>query len=115
MHELSVAMSILDGVTRSARARGLDRVTAVHLRVGAMSGIAPEALSFSWELAAAETLAAGSTLHIENVPVAVFCERCEAERSPAPGSGLVCPACGAPAPRILRGRELHVVAMEVPE
>ncbi len=115
MHELSVAMSVLDGITRTARARGIDRVTAVHLRVGAMSGIAPEALAFSWELAAAETLAAGSTLRIENVPVAVFCERCETERTPPPGSGLVCPVCGAPSPRILRGRELHVVAMEVPQ
>jgi hydrogenase nickel incorporation protein HypA/HybF len=115
MHELSVAMSVLDGITRTARARGIDRVTAVHLRIGAMSGIAPEALAFSWELAAAETLAAGSALHIENVPVAVFCERCDGERMPATGTGLVCPVCGAPAPRILRGRELHVVAMEVPE
>lgn len=113
MHELSVALSLLDGVKAAAVREGATCVRAVHLKIGALSGIAPDALTFSWDMAAADTVAAGSRLEIEHVPLAVFCERCEAEQSPAPGTGLLCPACARPAPRIVRGRELQLVAMEV--
>lgn len=115
MHELSVALSLLEGVQQTATRDGIDRILAVHVRVGALSGIAPDALRFSWELATADTVAARSTLHIEDVPLAVFCESCAVERAPRAASGLTCPACGRPCPTIVRGRELQLVAMEVPE
>ena len=115
MHELSVALSLVEGVQETAAREGIERVIAVHVRVGALSGIARDALLFSWELATAGTLAAESALRVEDVPLVVFCERCETERSPRPASGLVCPECGAACPKIVRGRELQLVAMEVPE
>jgi hydrogenase nickel incorporation protein HypA/HybF len=115
LHELSVALSLVEGVQETAAREGIERVIAVHVRVGALSGIARDALLFSWELASAGTLAADSTLQIEDVPLAVFCERCEAERLPGAAHGLICPECGAACPRIVRGRELQLVAMEVPE
>lgn len=115
MHELSVALSLLDGVRETAARDRIERVLAVHVRVGALSGIAPEALRFSWELASAGTVAAESMLRIEDVPLVVFCERCAAERAPRPATGLVCPDCGSACPAILHGRELELVAMEVPE
>ena len=114
MHEISVAFSLLEGVQETALAQGIDRVKAVVVRVGALSGIAPDALKFSWEVATAETIAEGSELRIEDIPLVIFCEHCETERTPAPGSGVVCPDCGTPAHRIVAGRELQLVAMEVP-
>jgi len=114
MHELSLALSLLDGISTTAEQQGIERVTVVHLRIGALSGIARDALLFSWDLATADTLAAGSELRIEDVPLAVYCETCAAEREPAPGTGLVCPVCERTAPTILRGQELQIVAMEVP-
>jgi hydrogenase nickel incorporation protein HypA/HybF len=115
VHELSVALSLIEGIQETAALQGIDRVSAVHVRVGALSGIARDALMFSWELASAGTLAADSALKIEAVPLVVFCERCETERSPRGGSGLICPECGSACPRIVRGRELQLVAVEVPE
>ncbi len=115
MHELSVALSILDQIEESAAREGIERVSAVHLRVGALSGIAPDALLFAWDLASADTVAASSVLRIEDVPLSVFCERCGAERAPPSGQGLVCPVCGEPSSTIVRGRELALVAIEVPE
>jgi Zn finger protein HypA/HybF involved in hydrogenase expression len=47
--------------------------------------------------------------------LAVFCERCAAEREPRAASGLLCPDCGGACPTIVRGRELQLVAMEVPQ
>jgi len=114
VHELSVALSLLQGIEETASRDGIERVTAVHVRVGTMSGIAPDALRFSWELATAGTVAADSVLRIEDVPLAVRCERCGEDREPGAASGLVCPICGAICPTIVRGRELQLVAMEVP-
>jgi hydrogenase nickel incorporation protein HypA/HybF len=115
MHELSVALGLIEGIQNSAARGGYDRVLAVHVRVGALSGIAPEALSFSWKLASAGTLADDSVLRIEPVPLVVFCDRCGAEREPPPASGLICPECASACPTIVRGRDLQLVAVEVPE
>ncbi len=115
MHELSVALGLLEGIEETASRDGIARVLAVHVRVGALSGIAPDALRFSWELATAGTVAADSALRIEDVPLAVFCDRCHEEREPRAAGGLVCPDCGIVCPTIVRGRELQLVAMEVPE
>jgi hydrogenase nickel incorporation protein HypA/HybF len=115
LHELSVALSLIDGITESARRDGFERVLAVRVRVGALSGVAPDALRFSWNLATVGTLAADSALEIEDVPLAVYCDRCAAERAPRAASGLICPECSNVCPRIVRGRELQLVALEVPE
>jgi hydrogenase nickel incorporation protein HypA/HybF len=115
MHELSVALGMIEGIADSAARDGFERVLAVHVRVGALSGIAPDALRFSWKLASAGTLAEDSTLNIEDVPLVVFCERCACERVPRPASGLICPDCGSACPTIVSGRDLQLVAVEVPE
>jgi len=114
VHEIGVALNLLESIQATALEQGIERVNAVIVRVGALSGIAPEALQFSWDVASAETLAAGSELRIERVPLVIFCERCETERSPQEGTGLLCPECGVPSARIVSGRELQLVAMEVP-
>lgn len=114
MHEIGIALSLLEGVEACAREQGAQRVLSVRVRVGALSGVVRDALLFSWDVATAQTIAEGSTLEIEEVPVAVFCERCNGERAPRPYSGLLCPDCGIPSSRILRGREMQLVAMEVP-
>lgn len=115
MHELSVALGLLEGVCETASRDAIDRVLAVHVRVGALTGIAPEALQFSWELASAGTVAEKSALKIDHIPLIVFCDRCASERRPAPASGLVCPECGSTCATIVHGRELQLVAMEVPQ
>jgi hydrogenase nickel incorporation protein HypA/HybF len=113
MHELSLALSLLDQVGEVAAREGATRVASVRLRVGRMSGIVRDALLFSWDLARAETVAADATLVIDDVAVAVWCPRCDAERGVADGAGLCCAECGAVAPTIVRGRELELVTMEV--
>ena len=44
MHELSIALSIVEGVEAEAKARGIPRVVAVHLKHGPLSGVVKEAL-----------------------------------------------------------------------
>ncbi|HTU83638.1 MAG TPA: hydrogenase maturation nickel metallochaperone HypA [Candidatus Acidoferrales bacterium] len=113
LHELSIAMSLLDEVGQAAARQGATRVLKVRLRVGELSSVVNDALQFAWELASAPTVAAGSVLEIERVAVRVYCPACRGMREPRSANFLVCSACGTPAPEIVNGRELLLVAMEV--
>ncbi len=115
MHELSIAMSILDVVSEHALLHGERPVRAVHLRLGPLSGVVKEALISAYELAREGTDLAESHLVIEEVPIRVFCPRCVAERRVLSIQELCCEICGMPAPEVMSGRELEVTAMEIVE
>jgi hydrogenase nickel incorporation protein HypA/HybF len=113
MHEFSIALSIIEGATEEARRHGCVKVNAVHLKLGALSGVAKDALLFSYELACEGTALEGSRLVIEEIPVTAFCPRCEVERAIDSIQRMSCPVCGAPTPRVAQGREIELVALEV--
>jgi hydrogenase nickel incorporation protein HypA/HybF len=89
------------------------QVDAVHLKLGALSGVVKEALLFSYEIACQDTPLEGTRLIVEDVPVVVFCSRCEQRQTLASMQSFVCPECGAPAGEVLHGREIEVFALEV--
>jgi len=113
MHELSIAMSIVEMAQEEAESRGGVQVQAVHLRLGRLSGVVKEALLSSYEMACHATLLEGSQLLIEEVPVEVFCPKCEAPRLVSSIQWMCCPDCGTATPTVLRGKELQVVALEI--
>jgi hydrogenase nickel incorporation protein HypA/HybF len=112
MHELSIAMSLVDLAREEAR-RHEGRVCALHLRIGALAGVVSEALLASYEMACFETPLEGSRLVIEEVPVVVFCPRCEVARPLNSVQSFCCPECGTPTPQVEHGRELELVALEI--
>jgi hydrogenase nickel incorporation protein HypA/HybF len=57
-----------------------DQVSAVHLKLGALSGVVKEALLSSHEMACEDTPLAGSRLIVEEIPTVVFCPRCQKRR-----------------------------------
>jgi hydrogenase nickel incorporation protein HypA/HybF len=114
MHELSIALSIVDLAAEEAERRGA-RVAAVHLKLGPLSGVVPEALASAYELAREGSPLAEANLVIEEVPVTAYCAACGTERPVVSVQELCCSHCGAPTPEILHGRELEVVALEVIE
>src|ERR1700676_1151306 len=113
MHELSIAMSIVEMAQEEAESRGPVQVQAVHLRLGKLSGVVREALLSSYEMACQATPLEGSQLLIEEIPVEVFCPKCEVPRLVTSMQWFCCPECGTPTPTVLRGKELEVEAMEL--
>jgi hydrogenase nickel incorporation protein HypA/HybF len=113
VHELSIALSVIEGTMEESQRRGGFKVNAVHLKLGRFSGVVKEALLFSYELACEGTALEGSRLVIEETPCAVFCPRCEVERALTSIQRVICPVCGAPTPQVVRGREIELVALEV--
>jgi hydrogenase nickel incorporation protein HypA/HybF len=114
MHELSIAMGIVDAAVEEAQRRKV-HVSAVHLRLGALSGVVKDALLFSYDVACQDTPVQGSRLIIEDVPVTVFCPRCSEQRTLQSIQSFMCPECGTPTMDIRRGKELEVFALEVEE
>jgi len=112
MHELSIALSITDMAEEEAERNGGGRVVAVHLRLGPLSGVVKEALLSAYELAREGSAVETSQLVIEEVPLLIFCKICNAERK-ASIQEMCCSVCGAPPSRIVSGRELEVVALEI--
>ena len=113
MHELSVALSIIEGAEEEAARQGGGRVCAVHLRLGPLSGVVKEALLFSYDLACEGTPLQGSTLVIEDIPLLIDCPQCRAKRSAVSLQRLQCAECGTPAAGVLHGAELEVSALEL--
>ncbi len=72
MHELSIAMGIVEAAMEESQRRAV-KVSAVHLRLGALSGVVKDALLFSYEVACQDTPLQGSQLIVEDMPVIVFC------------------------------------------
>jgi hydrogenase nickel incorporation protein HypA/HybF len=113
MHELSIALSILEFATDEAERQGGGAVTAVHLRLGPLSGVVEEALRSAYDLAREGTSLGQARLVIEEVPLVIYCSVCSAERTLSTALQLGCPACGTLTPNVVRGRELEIVALEI--
>ena len=115
MHELSIALSMIDMATEEAQRRGGVRVNALHLKLGPLSGVLKEALLFSYEVACQGTALEGSHLIIEDVPVLVYCPDCQAEQTLESIQHFSCPVCGTLTSDVRSGKDLQVVALEIEE
>lgn len=113
MHELSIAMSIVEMAEEESERRGHVQVLSVRLRLGQLSGVVKEALLSSYEMACENTSLEGSQLVIEEIPVEVFCPKCQMTRRIRSIQWFCCPKCFTPTTEIVHGRELEVVALEI--
>jgi hydrogenase nickel incorporation protein HypA/HybF len=114
LHELSIALSLVEGAEEEVSRQGGGHVHSVYLKLGPLSGVVKEALLFSYDLACEGTSLEGSTLIIEDMPVRLDCERCGREGDAVSFQCLLCAECGFPG-RIVSGTELEMFALEMQE
>jgi hydrogenase nickel incorporation protein HypA/HybF len=112
MHELSIALSILEAAEEEMKAR-TGRVAAVHVRLGRLCGVVKEALLSAFTLAREGTTLAQAELMIEEIPLVVHCAACAADGTPVSPFELRCPTCGALTKDIVSGQELEIRALEI--
>lgn len=115
MHELSIALSILEVAEEEADRHGGATVEAIHIRMGPLAGVVKEALLSAYELAVEQTPFEHARLIIEEVPIAIYCAKCQAERTVHSVQWFCCAECDTPAAEVLRGRELELAALELAE
>jgi hydrogenase nickel incorporation protein HypA/HybF len=115
MHELSIAIGIIDAASEEASQHRDARVSAVYLKLGALAGVDKDALLFSFDVASEGTPVQGARLDIREVPVVIFCSKCGEEREIESIQNLACSVCGELSENVCKGRELQVVALELEE
>ncbi len=114
VHELSIAEAILERVAAEAQRRPGARFTRVGVKVGELSGVDPEALSFGFECLVKDTPWEPLALEVQVCPRVQHCTGCAHEFA----AGLfetVCPKCGCEQTRCIAGEELDVAYIEVEE
>lgn len=112
MHELSIAMALVEQVEKVAREQKALSAAKVTVTIGALSGVDPEALRGAFPLAAEATEAAGAELEIIRVEASLRCRVC-GERSRPETPFLCCAGCGSTDVEVESGRELYVTSIEV--
>ena len=65
MHELSIALSIIDIAEGELARHKAQRILAIRVRIGSRAAVAREALDFSFGLACEGTAAEGSRLIVD--------------------------------------------------
>jgi hydrogenase nickel incorporation protein HypA/HybF len=113
MHEVSIALSLLDIVEKKCREEGYQRVESVSVRVGKASGVMPEAFSFALDVVKMDTLARDARFIIDLVPLGGTCNACGRNFETEEPYIAECPFCASPSFRITQGNELEIVEMEV--
>jgi len=113
MHELSIAIRLVEVAAEHARSEGNSRVAAVTVAVGALACVHEDALQAAFEAARVGTPLAGAEVRIRHVPVRVWCPACTAEHDLAGLVPLACPACGTPTGDIRGGTELDLESLDV--
>ena len=112
MHELSIMQSALNVALAQARQAGATRVHEIRLRIGALSGVVPDALEFAFEALAAGTVAENAKLAIEQVPARFWCATCTREFQ-SDDMFAECPDCHALSGELRAGREMELASLEI--
>src|SRR5690348_17080996 len=108
MHELSIGSAVVATAVRHAAGR---RVTAVHLRVGALRQVVPESLEFYFGIVARETCCEGARLDQELLEARLRCPGCETEWE-VDVPDFRCPVCDGAEVAVVAGEELEVESID---
>ena len=112
MHELGIVFHIIDTVEQVGAENGLERVNAVVLELGEVSGVVPEYLTDCWRWAADKNgLLKGSELKIETLHAVTHCDGCGRDY-PTVEHGRTCPHCQSGETWLLTGNEVSIREIE---
>ncbi len=105
MHEMSIAMALVDQLQRIAAEQHATRITEVEVRCGVLRQVAPEALELAFCAASADTPAAGAVLTVVEEGLRARCRACGQEFEAAIDNYL-CPQCRMADVELLAGRDI---------
>jgi hydrogenase nickel incorporation protein HypA/HybF len=116
MHEFGIANSILDTVSKEIQRRPGNRLVKVGVRIGDLSGIDAEALTFCFDALVSDTDLAPVALEIERSAHRRRCAPCGTEfEVDVLAFDASCPFCGNAKTDFVTGDELEIAYLEVEE
>ncbi len=112
MHEMTIAINIVDIICQKANDEKAVKVNIVELVIGELSGIMINSLEFCFEAACKNTIADGAELKINIINAEAFCKSCnknfsiESDFSP-------CPTCNDFNFELIKGKEFSIKSFNI--
>ncbi|RJR17720.1 MAG: hydrogenase maturation nickel metallochaperone HypA [Nitrospiraceae bacterium] len=114
MHEVSIALGMVDELFRIAKENHAKKITLVRLKIGKMSGIVTDSLKFAFDAIKLEhPLLSGAEILIEEVPLVYECSDCHVSFSAEDIYFPACEACGSRNLKLVSGEEQHIESVEI--
>ena len=112
MHELSIAMSIVDIAEQEVKKNNANEVIEIVLEIGKLSGIEPYALDFAWDQAILNTVLENSKRKTHYIEARAKCVDCGHEFE-IDNYYDECPSCQSYMKELKSGKELRVKSLTV--
>ena len=112
MHELAVTKQILSLALHHAQEANAQRVTDLHLKIGALSTIIDDSVQFYWDMISRDTLCQGATLHFLRSPARLLCYDCQQEYT-LESELTACPNCDSIRVHIVSGQEFQLTSIDI--
>ena len=112
MHELSIALGIVELAENEAKKAGGNEIEIIELEIGKLSGIEMEALDFAWPVATKGTMLENAKMKIQNPAGKAKCMECEFIFD-IENLFDSCPKCNSYFKNIFKGKELRIKSIVI--
>jgi hydrogenase nickel incorporation protein HypA/HybF len=112
MHELSIAMNIVQITGEKLASYPGKKPVKITLQIGLLAGVEFDALDFALQSATRGTLLENALIEIEKIKGEAQCSVCQV-KFPAEDYLVNCPECGSFQINFLSGRELLIRSIEM--
>ena len=114
MHEVSIALGLIEELLRIAGENNAKNVIKVKLKIGEMSGIVTDSLMFAFDAIKIEhPLLSNAEILIEEVPLIYGCNVCGRTFQTEGAAFPSCPDCNSYKLKIISGEEQNIENVEV--
>jgi hydrogenase nickel incorporation protein HypA/HybF len=112
MHEMSLALSIVEQTREAATREGAVRILEVEIEVGCLAGVLADSLQFCLEAVGKDDGLADTIFRITEVGATGNCRVCAAT-FPADSFLVLCPSCASDDVSLNGGRELKIRSLTI--
>jgi len=110
MHELSLAMDVIDLAAREAKKNRISIIQEIRIEVGDLSGVEADAFEMALKLSVKGSVLENAIIHIIRTPGKGKCTFCDLEFE-MKHMFSTCPQCHSYASEINGGREFRVLSI----
>ena len=114
MHEVSIALGMVEELKRIARENNADKITLIKLKIGKMSGIVTDSLKFAFDAIKLEhPLLLSAEILINEVPLIYKCNDCSSTFETEDIHFPSCTKCESYNLKLISGDEQHIENVEL--
>jgi hydrogenase nickel incorporation protein HypA/HybF len=114
MHEVSIALGMIDELSKIAREHNARKITAINVKIGRISGIVTDCFKFAFDTVKLDfPLFSSAEIFIQEIPLMYTCNDCEQSFKKDEFNFSNCPACNSYNVTMVSGEELNIENIEV--